>query len=298
MDINSFWYFISIADCRSFSEAAERNYVSQSSLSKIIISLEKELGTNLFDRKHHPVSLTPAGRCFYEHVKKIEKLYNQTIKDLSDYRENKIISCYSVPKSFAIRNALVAFQEANPDIELNSEMSSNFETVIEEILKRNVDIAITHQPFEIPEQIGITFLFDDELYVVVSKEHEFAQFTSVSISKLSGQTFIETPFSMTLLTTLTKYYDLVPGKIKPLEEPVYREEVLQKVARGEGISIYFGRDISYYKINNIVTIKLDDVPTIPMVLLENKNRPIMEWHDRLRQYLKDNLKNYVGPLDL
>lgn len=57
--------FINAAECKSFSAAGKRLYLSQSTISQQIISLENELGCRLFARKGNAVSLTPAGEYFY-----------------------------------------------------------------------------------------------------------------------------------------------------------------------------------------------------------------------------------------
>ena len=75
MDITAIKYFLCLAECLNFSEAAERNYISQSSFSKTIIKLEKEIGVKLVDRKHHPIALTKGGECFYRHFKAMEPVY-------------------------------------------------------------------------------------------------------------------------------------------------------------------------------------------------------------------------------
>lgn len=58
-------YFLKVADCMSFSQAAEELYVSQPSVSRQIQLLEKELGHALFDRsRKNAISLTAAGMVF------------------------------------------------------------------------------------------------------------------------------------------------------------------------------------------------------------------------------------------
>ena len=66
MEIRSLSYFVAVARQLSFSRAAESLYVSQSSLSKNIAALEKELGVSLFVRKGRGISLTPAGKALLE----------------------------------------------------------------------------------------------------------------------------------------------------------------------------------------------------------------------------------------
>ena len=61
MEIRQLQFFLTVAQTGSFSEAAEDLFISQSSLSKQIISLETELGVSLFDRSRRKIALTPAG---------------------------------------------------------------------------------------------------------------------------------------------------------------------------------------------------------------------------------------------
>ena len=50
MDMNQVRYFLAIVKTKSFSEAAYELFISQSSISKQIKSLENELGVVLFER--------------------------------------------------------------------------------------------------------------------------------------------------------------------------------------------------------------------------------------------------------
>lgn len=47
MDINQLNCFITVAQTLNFSEAARRNYVSQSTVSRYVSDLEKEFGVQL-----------------------------------------------------------------------------------------------------------------------------------------------------------------------------------------------------------------------------------------------------------
>jgi DNA-binding transcriptional LysR family regulator len=57
-------YFVEIAECGSFSSAAERLYIAQSALSRQIKELEQQLGTPLFERTARLPRLTLAGQAF------------------------------------------------------------------------------------------------------------------------------------------------------------------------------------------------------------------------------------------
>ena len=56
--------FLAIAEDGGFSRAAERRHVTQPALSRRIKALEDWLGTPLFERSSHTLTLTPAGKTF------------------------------------------------------------------------------------------------------------------------------------------------------------------------------------------------------------------------------------------
>jgi LysR family transcriptional regulator, hypochlorite-specific transcription factor HypT len=56
--------FLAIAEDGGFSRAAERRHVTQPALSRRIKALEDWLGTPLFERTSHTLTLTPAGKTF------------------------------------------------------------------------------------------------------------------------------------------------------------------------------------------------------------------------------------------
>lgn len=61
MTLDQMRYFMEVAYCRSFSQAAQNLFISQPNLTKYIASMEKELGVKLFDRTTRKVELTEAG---------------------------------------------------------------------------------------------------------------------------------------------------------------------------------------------------------------------------------------------
>lgn len=75
-------YFITLAECLSFTQAAAVHSVTQTAISQYIATLEGKLHVRLFNRNAHSVSLTDAGKFFYDRVKFMLRYYDDTKKRL------------------------------------------------------------------------------------------------------------------------------------------------------------------------------------------------------------------------
>jgi DNA-binding transcriptional LysR family regulator len=62
---------VTAIECNSINRAAAKLYTTQPNVSKIIRSLEKELGCNLFKRTNHGLVLTPKGQKLFHHAQTV-----------------------------------------------------------------------------------------------------------------------------------------------------------------------------------------------------------------------------------
>ena len=82
MELRHLRYFVALADTLSFTRAAERVHVTQSTLSHQIRQLEDEIGRPLFDRIGKRVLLTDAGETFLGYAAKALREVDQGLGDL------------------------------------------------------------------------------------------------------------------------------------------------------------------------------------------------------------------------
>lgn len=68
-------YFLTVADLQNVSQAAEYLHTSQSTVSKSIALLEKNLGVSLFRREKKKLHLTEAGRADLQKMERGTELY-------------------------------------------------------------------------------------------------------------------------------------------------------------------------------------------------------------------------------
>lgn len=74
--------FIALEEYRSFTTAAEKRNISQSSFSRRIRALESAVGFDIFNRNSTPLQLTEQGKVFHAHIR-------NTLDDL-EYQINKL----------------------------------------------------------------------------------------------------------------------------------------------------------------------------------------------------------------
>nr|WP_296957977.1 LysR family transcriptional regulator [uncultured Mediterraneibacter sp.] len=93
MNWNQLHYVITIAREQNITKAAQKLYISQPSLSMSLKTLEKELGTSLFERKNGELTLTYAGELFYEWAEsslRSKQSLIDKLDDISNHLRHKI----------------------------------------------------------------------------------------------------------------------------------------------------------------------------------------------------------------
>lgn len=87
--------FISVADCQSFTDAANLHMQTPMAISKKVSALERELGEALFIRTTRKVKLSEFGDVFYEKAQTILNEH-QALSEWLQHREDKVIGHLSV----------------------------------------------------------------------------------------------------------------------------------------------------------------------------------------------------------
>ncbi len=90
MEIKQLKYFVVAADVGSFSEAANILFTTQSSVSKIIASLEKELDYALFNRASKGILLTEKGQAFYQKASSIVVDFDKLTMDSANVTKDTV----------------------------------------------------------------------------------------------------------------------------------------------------------------------------------------------------------------
>lgn len=79
--------FVAVAECRSFTAAAEKVYVSPTAVMKQMNQLEGQLGLTLFMRTNRGLSLTPAGEEFLRETRAMIAHCDRLVQRLREQQE-------------------------------------------------------------------------------------------------------------------------------------------------------------------------------------------------------------------
>jgi len=113
-------YILAVAEERSFTKAAKKLFIAQPSLSQYVMSVEKELGVELFDRGSSPIRLTDAGRLFIDTAYQIMSLQDQLVNQINDITNLKIghfiVGMTAFRTSCILPHTLASYKQRWPDI--------------------------------------------------------------------------------------------------------------------------------------------------------------------------------------
>lgn len=82
MELRHLRFFVAVAEELNFTRAAERVFVTQPALSRVVHALEAEVGAPLLERSTRRVTLTPAGRAFLGLARTVLLTLDEGLRDL------------------------------------------------------------------------------------------------------------------------------------------------------------------------------------------------------------------------
>jgi DNA-binding transcriptional LysR family regulator len=202
MNVQTLYEYTEFAKYLNFSSAARALHLSQSSLSKHMADLEKELGFTLIFRKNKP-TLTPAGKLFLEHVEDALFSLNRVIEECKglqhDYAGKIIIQDPLIDATIGAQSVktFMYFSEEYPLVEIKLHTIRG-ETITEALNQGTVDIGYLMaygKPQDIIAErktVGINaFPLRKRRYSVwMRKDHPLAKRERLDVSDLEEYPFL------------------------------------------------------------------------------------------------------------
>lgn len=273
MDSTSLHTFLTVAQLGSFTEAAEKLYLSQSAVSKRVAALELELNSRLLDRIGKQVLLTPAGKVLAARARALLMEIEDTrreIQNLSHTIEGGVsvgtshhIGLHRLPK--VLQNYTAQF----PAVELDLQFM-NSEQVCDAVKNGELELGVITLPLQPMEHLTLHPIWDDVLQFVIGRNHPLTKhletdIISRNIVQCQLKQLAEYPAILPSRGTFTR--EIVDGvfsrhklSLRTKMQTNYLETIKMLVSVGLGWSVLPHHMLgNNSKIDDIIRVQLPDI---------------------------------------
>lgn len=160
----------------NFHQAAQKLYISQPYLSKLIKQVESKLGTQILDHSEVPFTLTSAGLTYYHYLENIsaeKHRLNQQLQRFID-TENEIIRIGVLESlgTFLLPKILPTYLEKHPHVKI--QIVEGFPHKTEErLLSSRIDCYMGQTPSTLPQGIQAYINGGEVYYIVIPQNSKF-----------------------------------------------------------------------------------------------------------------------------
>lgn len=190
MTLRHYKIFVAVCDTMNMTAAAERLFMSQSAVSQAVAELEKHYGVRLFERLSRKLYLTQAGQKLLGYARHMIRMNMEVENDMKTLHQSGTVRVgASVTVGTCVLPELVVdFKKANPltKVEVIEDNTAKIENLI---LQDQVDLGLVEGETSSPDVICRTFR-EDELVLVCSANHRFADYAAVEPKELEREDFI------------------------------------------------------------------------------------------------------------
>lgn len=213
MELRQLKYFLKTAQTLNFSEAARSLYITQSTLSQQIKALEDELGSPLFERDSHSVSLTESGERMIPLVKQILQDAENCKSQIMDLKE-MLSGTLNIGATFSfsplVKETIRNFIDRFPGVRLNV-INRSMEELMEMLRQREVDFVLAFKPDILFEEIESQVLFEDRLSVIMKKNHPLAKRELISPDEIKRHPLAIPAKGLQARNMIDKYFNFLSG---------------------------------------------------------------------------------------
>jgi LysR family transcriptional regulator, transcription activator of glutamate synthase operon len=235
MDLLQLRYFRTVSQLEHMTQAAHSLSISQSSLSKTIAHLERELGVSLFDRQGRQIRLNQYGKAFLQRVEQVFAALDDGQRELADLagREQGRVALASM-NVYLLPDLLHAFLEHHPGINIRL-FGNPREATLVQLERGEVDLFFTTPPIERPGIEHVSLMME-EILLAVPLGHRLAERETIRLGEVAHEPFLalKPGYSLRELTdTWCQQEGFTPNVVFEGDEPV---ALLHLVKAGLGIA--------------------------------------------------------------
>lgn len=186
MDIRTLRYFVEVVRQQSFTRAAEKMFVTQPTISKMLRNLEDELGCTLLLREGRRLVLTDTGRAVFDRGVTILGEFRQLKNELADINNlNKGVLRLGIPPMVGTMMAepIAEYRRQYPGIELKIAEFGGMK-VQQAVMDNELDLAITALTSTPDENLESLAFSSHPMCVLVPRSEAWLSRSSMTLEEL------------------------------------------------------------------------------------------------------------------
>ncbi len=191
MSLSKFEVFVTVIESGSLTRAGELLGMTQSAVSHVIASLEREYGFSILTRGRSGISLTSNGEHLLTYMREMLRKHEQMMQEVSAINGIEVgtvrIGTFTSVSTQWLPGILKQFQDQYPAIEIKL-LEGYYDDIESWIVSGAVDMGFVSLPTS--ETLEAAMLHQDRMMVIVTDDHPVSLKESVPISQLQQETFI------------------------------------------------------------------------------------------------------------
>lgn len=172
MKLREYEYMLAIAQEANMTRAAQHLYISQPALSKLLASVESELGVQLFRQENRRMIPTAAGKIYLENAEKILSLNHdmeRTVR-LASSQSELTLAYPLIYSGFITGSVLPAMCRINPSVSVHI-LHSAQSKILDHILHGHFPFAVGIITDSIRQSASFINIGQQEMVLAVHKGH-------------------------------------------------------------------------------------------------------------------------------
>jgi DNA-binding transcriptional LysR family regulator len=233
LDLRLVRCFTVVAEHRHFGRAAAALQLTQSSLSRQISRLERQVGARLLDRTPRGTRLTEAGRVFLPLAAEALRSTAQAAARARAAAQPGLITI-GFTVNLTITPAVRELRHQHPDADVRTLHLEWYEPRAA-LLEYRVDAVVARLPFS-TDQLHVTVLYDEPRVLAVPLDHRLAGKERVTLGDIADEPVPRSPDpAWDAFWRIDPRPDGAPAPDGPLIEAV--EDMIELIACGQAVAI-------------------------------------------------------------